>query len=100
MNLEKLIVASCAVLSMCAVHAETYTWNGTAGDFSSPTIWEGEHETGPGVADEVVIERPESAAATITVSEPITIASLSVGGGEGERTGTVTLNSKKGENLA
>ena len=41
MNLKKLIVASCAVLSMCAVHAETYTWNGTEGDFSSPTIWEG-----------------------------------------------------------
>ena len=96
MNLEKLIVASCAVLSMCAVHAETYTWNGTEGDFSSPTIWEGDHETGPGVADEVVIERPESAAAIITVSEPIKIASLSVGGGEGERTGTVTLNFTSG----
>ena len=84
MNLKRLIVASGAVLSMCAVHAETYTWTGGTGDWETPANWTAggvQAESAPGVNDDVVLPAPTDPANnyTVTANAAISVKSLTVG---------------------
>ena len=85
MSIEKLIVSSCIILSMCAVRADTYTWVGGTGtwDANSGAKWRalstGETGTVPGAGDNAVLPAPTDANYTVTASEAISVKSLTIG---------------------
>ena len=85
-------LAIAAGMSFAAL-AESYTWKGgTSANFEDAANWEPEGT--PGAGDSCTISKPESGETAVTVNTALDIAALTVGGGDGA--GTVTLTFANG----
>ncbi len=94
----KYSIASFAAFAALSLSADTYTWVGGTGTFSTLSNWElastGEAPAElPGPTDDVVIPNASSAY-TVTTTAKFSIGSLTLGGGEGA--GYPTLNFNNG----